>query len=68
MTLIANVEKIKIARLRKGYSQAQLAEKIGLTVLAIQLIESGKTKTPRPSTVKKICDALELPISDIYVA
>jgi transcriptional regulator with XRE-family HTH domain len=41
-----------------------LAEKSGTTENAISLIESGK-RQPRPSTMKKIADALGVPVEDI---
>ena len=57
-------ERIKFFRLKRGLTQKQLAEKIGLTYSAISLIESDK----RGLTLKRlrqISDALEVGLLDI---
>ena len=67
MERIVDIQQIRRARLNKGYSQAALAKASGLSLLTVNLIEAKKTKFPQPMTVKKICDALELSVSDIYI-
>ena len=38
----------------------QLAERAGLSVRAYHAVETGRTATPHPDTVRAICAALEL--------
>lgn len=57
-----------IAELRKqeGYSQKDLAAKIGLSATSLSLIESG-TKRPSAATLKKICKALKISEALLYI-
>ena len=43
MNLIKSGEKIRAFRKRKGYSQAELAEKTDLSTMTISRIEKGST-------------------------
>lgn len=47
-------------RERAGLTQAELAERAGLSVKAIGALESGRRKRPYPSTVRALSDALGL--------
>ncbi|BDD08223.1 hypothetical protein FUAX_06550 [Fulvitalea axinellae] len=49
--------KIKNLRLRKGYSQEELAEHAGLSLRTVQRIENGETE-PRGDTLKRLAQAL----------
>lgn len=51
-------DSLKILRLRAGYSQAQLAEKIGMKQPNVCEFEAGKRK-PSVDTLMKLADALE---------
>jgi DNA-binding XRE family transcriptional regulator len=53
------------ARLRKGLTQRALASKAGVTQSTVFSIENKKT-TPTPTTVKKICKALEVNFDEIF--
>ncbi len=57
-------KKIREARIKRGWSQSQLAKVIGKTPAAIHLIESGKIGG-LPGTIKAIADALNLPMDDL---
>jgi transcriptional regulator with XRE-family HTH domain len=50
--------RIRIARLRYGMSQAELARRIGISNTAMNQIESGKTPDPAASRIKAIADVL----------
>ena len=50
-------ERVEQLRLQKGWSQAELAAKVGVTRSAINQLESGETKNPRPATLMKLADA-----------
>lgn len=52
-------ENIKKARIKKGYSQAELAEKIGVSQAAIYYWENGK-REPNFETIHKIANALDV--------
>lgn len=58
-------DKIRRARLRKGITQNQIAEKIGISQPTYAQWENGKRK-PKLETLKKIADALEVPVSTLY--
>lgn len=53
-------ERIEQLRMQKGWSQAELAAKVGVTRSAINQLESGETKNPRPATLMKLADALQV--------
>lgn len=59
ITLIKIYKNIKKLRLEKGYSQAKLAELIGLSEDYISLIENGK-RTPSLKRLIIIADVLEI--------
>jgi len=48
------LEKIKQLRKEKKLTQMEIAIKVGISLVAYQLIERGVTKTPRKETLKKI--------------
>lgn len=50
--------KIKIARVIKGYSQRELAEKSGVSYRVVNEFENGKRDNVRPSKLKKIKETL----------
>ena len=55
--ILASGEEIRAARKRKGLTQKQLAEKMGVTETYISQYERG-LRQPKPETVKRIADAL----------
>ena len=54
---------VKEARLKKGLTQSELAEKCHLGLRTVQRIENGTVK-PRIQTVKLLNEFLEIEISD----
>ena len=64
MNILINIEEIQKARLKKGYSQRELAKKAGVSCLAVNYMEQQKSN-PRPNTLQKICIALDLDITEI---
>lgn len=56
---------IKQARYVKGISSTELAELAGIERAQLSRIENGKVKNPRPGTLKKICEALGIPVIDL---
>jgi len=55
------IDKIKLTRILKGYSQTEFAERIGISQSHYSRIESGSLR-PNIELVEKILDALELNI------
>jgi predicted ATPase/transcriptional regulator with XRE-family HTH domain len=51
-------------RLAAGLSQAELAERAGLSLDAIRALEAGRRSTPRPYTVRALAEALALAEED----
>lgn len=47
---------IKTLRTKQDWTQAQLAEKIGMSVNAVSSLETGKAYPPK-ATVEKLCEA-----------
>ena len=58
-------ERIKEARLEKGLTQAQLAEKCGVSDAAIQMYEIGQ-RVPRDSLKIVLASVLEKPVQDLF--
>lgn len=52
--------RLKEARLRRGYTQAEIAQKLNVTQQAYQKLETEKTVDMRISTIKRICKILEI--------
>lgn len=65
MNNIAN--QIIAYRESKGLSQEELAEKSSINLRTIKRIENGENN-PRNSTLKLLCDALEIDIKDLLLA
>lgn len=56
-------ERIRAARERRGWSQAQLAERTGIARSTLGRIEKGDTPNPGTETVQQIARALGLPVN-----
>lgn len=59
-------EKIKLARRKTGMTQKELGEKTGLTKDYIGALERGKMQNPSLQTMKKLSEALDTPIMDLF--
>ena len=57
-------ENLKKYRKQVGYSQAYLAEKIGMSTQHYSLIETGK-KPPSVNALRKLSFELEIPIASL---
>ncbi len=58
-----NISKaIQICRTQKGMTKTKLAELAGVSLSYLSLLERGK-RDPNLSTINKICDALNIPVS-----
>lgn len=57
-------ENLKKARLRKGLSQVQLAEQLGVAKSTYSMYESGN-REPNVQTVKKIADILNVSTDEL---
>ena len=58
-------ENLKRERLAAGFTQAQLAEKIGITQANLSILKTGKAKAIRFSTLESICRVLDCQPADI---
>jgi transcriptional regulator with XRE-family HTH domain len=59
------VDTLKDLRRRRGWSQKDLAEESGVGQDTISGIESGRHE-PRPSTLRKLADALGVEVADFF--
>ena len=57
-------ERIKIVRKEKGITQRELGDRLGISDVGIAQWEKGK-RNPKADTVKRIADALEVPVEFI---
>ena len=59
-------ENVKFLRLRKGLTQAVLAEKANISVIFLSSIERG-TKYPKAETVARLAQVLEVEIFELFI-
>jgi transcriptional regulator with XRE-family HTH domain len=64
MAVMTTGERIRRARLRAVWGQAELARAAGLSVAGIWQIEHGQ-REPRPVTIRKIAEVLGVPPQDL---
>ena len=59
--------KDKLIALRRlnGYSQEQIAEKVGITQANLSILKTGKARAVRFSTLDAICKALDCQPGDL---
>ncbi len=57
--------RVAAVRKSRGLTQQQLAEHIGMSVVAIAYIETGK-RWARLGTLSKIASALKVDVSDLF--
>ena len=60
------LREVREIRLRRGLSQADLSAKTGVAEFTISQIEAGKRANPRPSTLRKLAQALKVEVADLY--
>ena len=58
-------EEIAKAREKKGLSQRQLANAVGISNAALSKIESGETEIPNPKILKKMSKHIDLNYNDM---
>jgi transcriptional regulator with XRE-family HTH domain len=57
---------ISLCRARRGMKQAELAERAGLSVSYLSLLEKNKRKDPTLSTIQKLAEALSVPTGILF--
>ncbi len=58
---------VRAQRLWRGWSQAVLAEKVGVTPQAISLLEQGKRANPGGQTLTRLAQAFEITLDDLLI-
>ena len=58
-TMVLIGEEVKIWRMRRAMTQAELAEKANVGINTIVRIERNQTE-PRPPTIRKLAEALDI--------
>ena len=64
MKILVNVKELQKARIKKGYSQRELARQAGVSSLTVNYLEQSKS-IPRPATLRKLCTVLDLDITEL---
>jgi transcriptional regulator with XRE-family HTH domain len=59
------VEALRRLRKRKGLTQQELAKHAGVSQYTITEIETGR-RDPRPSTLRKLANALDVEVADLF--
>ncbi len=59
-------DRVRAIRRRRALTQAELAEAAELSTDAVVKLENGKHE-PRPKTVRKLADALDVPVETLTV-
>jgi len=59
---------LRIARVRAGLTQAELAERSGISRVTINMIENNVSKNIKSSTMLAIANALDCSVDDIFFA
>jgi transcriptional regulator with XRE-family HTH domain len=62
---MATNTRMKAARVGKGLTQLQLAEKIGWKEIDVSRYETGRAR-PNPDTKRRIAEVLQKPIYEIF--
>ncbi len=65
MRVYGNKAKLKVARIRAGLYQRDVAASAGITVSSYAQIESGK-KSTTGKTAKQICECLHVMFDDAF--
>ena len=60
-------KNVKFFRYRKGYSQADLAEKANISITFLSNIERG-LKYPKPDIISKISECLDIKVFELFKA
>ena len=60
-------EKLQAIRLKKGWSQRELAKRAGVTNSTISLIEQGRV-SPSVSSLKKVLDGFPIPLAEFFAS
>ena len=59
---------IRKARLKRGWTQAELGRRIGRTQVVISTLERGAVTPQRPATLARLAEALEVPLAALEAA
>jgi len=62
---MAIISKLEEVMKRKGYTLAELAEKVGITTVNLSNIKNGNISAIRFSTLEEICKALDCGVGDV---
>ena len=65
MDYTIDTQRIKRQRISNGMTLRDLGRIAGISYVAVCNVESGKT-LPHQKTIRKICEALEIPLNEIY--
>jgi transcriptional regulator with XRE-family HTH domain len=56
---------LKELRLKRGYSQLELAKRAKITNVYLSLLETGKNKNPSLAVLQRLAKALGVPVTEL---
>ena len=59
------MEKLKQLRAERGMTQEELAEKSGVSRVTISMLEAGKQRVTKSTTLVSLADALNVSVGDL---
>ncbi len=60
------MNNVKVTRMFRGMTQKQLAEKCNISVSQVKRIENGNANQVKISTIVRMADALNTPVSVLF--
>ena len=60
------VTKLKVRRIEKGLKQKELADEVGITAQYLYFLESGRSKNPSVSVMKRLAAVLDDSVEDLF--
>lgn len=60
------VSNLKLVRIARGIKQKDLAQQVGITPQYLMNLENGKAKNPSIRVMKKLSDALECDVQELF--
>lgn len=58
--------RLALLRAKKGLTQAQLAERSGVSLSVVSAIETGRSRRPQLRSLSRLAHALEIDVRDLF--
>lgn len=67
-TSITLADMLRKRRAELGKTQEEMAEALDMTQEWVAAVENGRIQQPRPTTLRRLADVLDVPLEDIVIA